>query len=153
MPWDEWEQLKADAAARSSSARMRLNHLSDAGSGGSSAGGADPLKSDRKVWATAGGDVTGLRTDVSTALGKLDHGQAGLGDGAGCESAAAQKELFESWKKYVGDVSGRCGKLGGLLERAGRDLSMTDGDVRAGLQKINTEYRDTETVGGQAKGK
>ncbi|MFH7337893.1 hypothetical protein [Streptomyces sp. KHY 26] len=153
MSWDEWEQLKADAATRSGSARMRLNHVPDAGSGGSSGGGPDPLKSDRKVWSTAGGDVTGLRTDVSTALGKLDHGQSGLGDGAGCESAAAQKELFESWKKYVGDVSGRCGKLGGLLERAGRDLSMTDGDVRDGLNKIKTEYQDTEAVGGQAKGK
>ncbi|TWV57104.1 hypothetical protein FRZ03_02915 [Streptomyces misionensis] len=153
MSWDEWEELKAGAVAHSGSARMRLNHLPDAGSGGSSGGGPGLLKSDRKVWATAGGDITGLRTDVSTALGKLEHGQSGLGDGAGCESAAAQKELFESWKKYVGDVSGRCGKLGGLLERAGRDLSMTDGDVRAGLQKIKTEYQDTEAVGGQTKGK
>ncbi|MCE3034087.1 hypothetical protein [Streptomyces sp. CMSTAAHL-2] len=147
MPWDEWEQLKADAATRSGSTRMRLNHVPDAG------GGGDSLKSDRKVWSAAGGDVTGLRTDVSTALGKLEHGQSGLGDGAGCESAAAQRELYDSWKKYVGEVSGRCGKLGGLLERAGRDLSMTDGDVRDGLQKIKTEYQDTEAVGGRAKGK
>ncbi|MFF5401434.1 hypothetical protein ACFY8K_06015 [Streptomyces misionensis] len=153
MSWDEWEELKAHAVTRSGSARMQLNHLPTAGGGGSSGGGPGLLKSDRKVWATAGGDITGLRTDVSTALGKLEHGQSGLGDGAGCESAAAQKELFESWKKYVGDVGGRCGKLGGLLERAGRDLSMTDGDVRAGLQEIKTEYRDTEAVGGQTKGK
>ncbi|MFF5945722.1 hypothetical protein ACFY7X_34250 [Streptomyces althioticus] len=132
---------------------MQLNHLPTAGGGGSSGGGPGLLKSDRKVWATAGGDITGLRTDVSTALGKLEHGQSGLGDGAGCESAAAQKELFESWKKYVDDVNGRCGELGGLLERAGHDLSMTDGDVRAGLQEIKTEYRDTEAVGGQTKGK
>ncbi|MFJ9925729.1 hypothetical protein SAMN04490357_4694 [Streptomyces misionensis] len=153
MSWDEWEELKAHAVTRSGSARMQLNHLPTAGGGGSSGGGPGLLKSDRKVWATAGGDITGLRTDVSTALGKLEHGQSGLGDGAGCESAAAQKELFESWKKYVGDVGGRCGKLGGLLERAGRDLSMTDGDVRAGLQEIKSEYRDTEAVGGQTKGK
>lgn len=77
MPWDEWEQLKADAATRSGSTRMRLNHVPDAG------GGGDSLKSDRKVWSAAGGDVTGLRTDVSTALGKLEHGQSGLGAAPG----------------------------------------------------------------------
>ena len=38
MAWDEWEQLKS-AAAEKHSARMRLNHLPDAGSGGG--GGAD----------------------------------------------------------------------------------------------------------------
>ncbi|MER6571899.1 hypothetical protein ABT288_38420 [Streptomyces sp. NPDC001093] len=153
MSWDEWEQLKADAAARGGSARMQLNHVPDPVSGGSSGVSSDRLKSDKKVWAKVGGDVKGVQDDVRKALGKLDDGQSGLGAGAGCESAAAQKELFDSWKKYVGDVSSRCGGLGGLLERAGHDLSMSDADVRAELEKIKLKYRDTDAVGGQAKGK
>ncbi|MFI1365756.1 hypothetical protein [Streptomyces griseochromogenes] len=152
MAWDEWEQLKADAATRGS-ARMQLNHLPDTVSGGSSGVSSDKLKSEKKVWAKAGGDVKGLKDDVGKALGKLDDGQSGLGDGAGCESAAAQKELFDSWKKYGGDVGGRCGELGGLLERSGHDLAMSDADVKAELDKIKLKYQDTEAVGGQAKGR
>ncbi|WBO64424.1 hypothetical protein [Streptomyces camelliae] len=153
MSWDEWEQLKADAAARGGSARMQLNHLADPAGGGSSAVSSDRLKSDKKVWAKVGGDVKGLQDDIRKALGKLDDGQSGLGGGAGCESAAAQNELFHSWKKYVADVSGRCEGLGGLLERSGRDLSMSDADVRAELEKIKLKYQDTAAVGGQAKDK
>ncbi|MEU2375233.1 hypothetical protein [Streptomyces misionensis] len=150
MSWDEWEQLKADAATRGGTG-MRLNQLDPGGAGG----GADAsrLKSDKKVWTKAGEDTKALQDDLGKALGKLADGQSGLGDTAGCQSAAAQKELHDSWKKYVDDVHGRCGELGGLLERAGHDLSMTDGDVRAALDELKTRYQDTEAVGGQAKGR
>ena len=147
MSWDEWEQLKADAASRGTT-RMRLNGTSPAESGGDAARG---LKSDKKAWTKAGEDTKGLQDGLGKALGKLTDGQSGLGDTTGCRSAAAQKELYDSWKKYVGDVNGRCGKLGGLLERAGHDLAMTDGDVKAELDKIKAEYHDTVAVGGQAK--
>ncbi|WP_225825147.1 hypothetical protein [Streptomyces naphthomycinicus] len=147
MAWDEWEQLKADAAARGS-AHLQLNHVPDP-----VGVGYDRLKSDKKAWSTAGEGVSGLKGDIGKALGKLDAGQTGLGDTAGCESAAAQAELFASWKKYVADVSGRCGDLGGLLERTGLDLAMSDADVKAELDKISAKYKDTEAVGGQAKGR
>lgn len=153
MSWDEWEQLKTDAAAREGSARMQLNHLPDTAGGGSPGVSTDKLKSDKKVWAKAGGDVKGLKDHVGKALGKLDDGQSGLGDGTGCESAAAQRELFDSWKKYVGDVGGRCAELGGLMERSGHDLAMSDADVKAALDMIRQKYQDTDAVGGQAKGR
>ncbi|MCE3033783.1 MULTISPECIES: hypothetical protein [unclassified Streptomyces] len=147
MSWDEWEQLKADAASRGGTG-MRLNQTLPAGTGGDT---ADGLKSDKKVWTKAGEDTKGLQDGLGKALGRLADGQSGLGDPAGCRSAAAQKELYDSWKKYVGDVNGRCGDLGGLLERAGRDLAMTDGEVKAALDKIKAKYVDTEAVGGQAQ--
>ncbi|MEU3857920.1 hypothetical protein AB0F03_11170 [Streptomyces sp. NPDC028722] len=149
MAWDEWERLKADAAARGS-AHMQLNHV-PMDPGGSGASGK--LKSDKKTWTKAGEDTKGLRDAIGTALGKLDDGQAGLGGTAGCESAAAQKELYESWKKYVGDVKGRAGELGGVMERSGHDLAKSDGDVKAELDKLRTGYQDTEAVGGQPKGR
>ncbi|BCM68836.1 hypothetical protein EASAB2608_04170 [Streptomyces sp. EAS-AB2608] len=147
MSWDEWEQLKSDAAARGS-ARMQLNHVPmDRG------GGGGDLKSDKKAWVKAGEDTKGLQDDIGKALGKLDDGQSGLGDISGVQSAAAQKELYDSWKKYVGDVKGRCGELGGVMERSGHDLAKSDGDVKAELDKIKSKYQDTEAVGGQAKGR
>ncbi|MFJ4522387.1 hypothetical protein ACIP4Y_15790 [Streptomyces sp. NPDC088810] len=148
MSWDEWEQLKADAAARGSTG-MQLNHVPSEPGGG----GAGDLKSDKKVWAKAGEDTKGLQDAVGKALGKLDDGQSGLGEMSGVQSAAAQQELYESWKKYVTDVNGRCGELGGLLERSGRDLAMSDAEVKAELDKIRSKYHDTEAVGGQAKGR
>ncbi|MBL1081340.1 hypothetical protein JK359_04995 [Streptomyces actinomycinicus] len=150
MAWDEWEQLKADAAARGGSTRMQLNHI-PMDPGGS--GAAGKLKADKKTWTQAGEDTKGLQDGVGKALGKLDDGQSGLGETSGCESAAAQKELYDSWKKYVGDVKGRCVDLGGVMESAGHDLSKTDGDVQAALDKLKTKYADTEAVGGQTKGR
>lgn len=90
---------------------------------------------------------------VGKALTKLSEGQAGLGDTGGCRSAAAQKDLYESWRKYVGDVSSRCDGLGGLLEGAGHDLSKSDQTVREELDKLQLKYQDTEAVGGHTKEK
>ncbi|MFF9583772.1 hypothetical protein [Streptomyces achromogenes] len=146
MAWDEWERLKADAAARGSTG-MQLNHADPMGVG------YERLKSDKKAWATAGADVSGLQDDIGKALGKLDDGQAGLGDTAGCRSAAAQQELYDSWKQYAGKVNGRCAALGGLLERTGLDLAVSDTEVKSELDRISAGYKDTEAVGGQAKGR
>ncbi|UFR02707.1 hypothetical protein KBP30_16620 [Streptomyces sp. Go40/10] len=146
MAWDEWEQLKAEAAA-SGSARMQLNHADPMGVG------YDRLKSNKKAWTTAGEGVSGLQDDIGKALAKLDDGQSGLGDTSGCQSAAAQQELYDSWKEYAGKVKGRCGELAELLKRSGYDLAMSDADVKAELDKIKGKYHDTEAVGGQAKGR
>ncbi|MBM7436905.1 hypothetical protein [Streptomyces sp. HB132] len=133
---------------------MQLNQYPADQGGGAPAGAAsEDLKSDKKAWVKAGEGVTGLKDGIGTALTKLDAGQAGLGDTAGCLSAAAQKDLYESWKKYVGDVKSRCGELGGLLERAGHDLSTSDQSVTDELDKLKVKYEDTEAVGGRAKEK
>ncbi|MFK4150310.1 hypothetical protein [Streptomyces sp. NPDC004065] len=149
MAWDEWEQLKVDAASRGST-HMQLNHI-PMDPGGSGASGK--LKSDKKTWTMAGEDTKGLQDDIGKVLGKLDNGQSGLGEASGCESAEAQKELYDSWKKYVTDVKGRCGELGGLMERSGHDLSKSDGEVKAELDKVAAKYKDTDAAGGQAKGR
>ncbi|MFJ7071079.1 hypothetical protein [Streptomyces sp. NPDC101115] len=149
MPWDEWEQLKAETAARQSSS-MRLNQVApDPGGGGYS----EDLKTDKRAWVKAGEGVSGLKEGVTTALTKLDSGQAGLGDGQGIQSAAAQKELYDSWKKYLGDVSGRCEALGSLLKTSGHDLSKPDETLLGELNAHAKKYADTEAVGGQAKEK
>ncbi|MFF0507195.1 hypothetical protein OG554_14105 [Streptomyces griseus] len=152
MAWDEWEQAKADVAANGPTS-MQLNQAPSVG--GTSGGGeaSADLKSDKKAWVKAGEGVTGLKGGIGKALTKLSDGQTGLGDTAGCRSAAAQKEIYGSWKKYIGDVSSRCDALGGLLERSGHDLSKTDQSVMAELNRLKAQYRDTEAVGGHPKAK
>jgi hypothetical protein len=153
MAWDEWEHLKSDAAARGS-AQMQLNQLpGDQGGDPPAAAASGDLKSDKKAWVKAGEGVKGLMDGIGKALTKLSEGQAGLSDTGGCRSAAAQKDLYDSWRKYVGDVSSRCDGLGGLLEGAGHDLSKSDHTVREELDKLQLKYQDTEAVGGHTKEK
>ncbi|MFH8360334.1 hypothetical protein ACH4FV_12150 [Streptomyces anulatus] len=151
MAWDEWEQIKADVAGNGS-AHMQLNQAP--AEGGTTAGSTSgDLKSNRKTWVKAGEGVTGLKGGVGKALTKLADAQTGLGDTTGSQSAAAQKKVYDSWKKYVSDVSGRCEALGGLLSGAGHDLSKSDEEAKAELEKLKVKYEDTEPVGGQAKEK
>lgn len=153
MAWDEWEQLKGDAAARGS-AQMQLNqNPADQGGGAPAGAASEDLKSDKRAWVKAGEGAAGLKDGIGTALTKLEAGQAGLGDTAGCLSAAAQKELYDSWKKYIGDVNSRCGALGGLLAGAGHDLSKSDQSVTDELDRLRVKYEDTEAVGGRAEEK
>ncbi|MEU0523919.1 hypothetical protein [Streptomyces niveus] len=148
MAWDEWEQLKSDAMERSS-AQTQLNELS-ADQGGSTSGGAaaGDVKSDKKAWATAGTGLKRLDEPIGRALAQLSDGQTGL-EAAGVQSAAAQKELYDSWKKYVKDVTKRCGHLGALLDTAGHTLSKTDEQLKGELDKIKNLYQDTAAVGGE----
>ncbi|MFD4869780.1 hypothetical protein [Streptomyces sp. NPDC058412] len=132
---------------------MRLNHVpADPGTGGPSAvtGG---LQSSKKAWTTAGEGVGSLRPTIGTALTKLAAGQSGIGSTAGCLSAAAQKDVYDSWKKYAESVSERCGALQGVLNQVGRDVLTTDEGVRAEMDRLNHTYADTDAVGGQAKGR
>ncbi|MFJ8694143.1 hypothetical protein [Streptomyces roseolilacinus] len=153
MSWDEWEQLKT-AAVEHRSTQMQLNQLSNSDPfGGGGGGPSGELRTQRKAWTRAGEGVNGLKADIGKGLKKLEDGQSGVEDTSGCQSAAAQKELYGSWKTYVSKLSDRCGTLGGLLERAGHDLAMTDKAIEEEFAKVKAQYSDTEAVGGQAKGR
>ncbi|MDX3527674.1 hypothetical protein P1P75_14790 [Streptomyces sp. ID05-39B] len=64
--------------------------------------------------------MASLREDISKAMVKLTDGQKGIGEDAGCLTAGAQRDIYGSWETYVKNVSGRCGKLSGALEKAHR---------------------------------
>jgi hypothetical protein len=143
VAWDEWEQLKS-AAAEQHAAQMQLNHVPlDPG------GGTGTLVSNKPAWSKAGQDVGSLREDISKAMGKLTDGQKGLGEDAGCLTAAAQKDVHDSWETYVKNVSGRCGKLSALLEKAGNDQLKTDEAIEVEIGNLKVEYADTPPVGGK----
>ncbi|MGW7527629.1 hypothetical protein [Streptomyces sp. NPDC054783] len=150
MAWDEWVQLKTAAAERSTG-RMHIDHLADPVGGAGGVSGE--LRSDKAAWSKAGGDVGGLRDNISKALAKLQDGQKGLGKDAGCLTAAAQREVHTSWERYAGNVSARCEKLSGLLDKVGHDQLRTDEAISAEIAKLKTEYQDTPAVGGQSMGR
>ncbi|WP_371773877.1 hypothetical protein [Streptomyces sp. NBC_01438] len=148
----EWEQLKAGGTTPPT--HMQLNHLQDGVGGGTpGANTSADLKSDKRAWAQAGDGTKGLAAPIGSALTKLQDGQAGLGDAAGCLSSAAQRELYTSWHKYVADVRKRCTSLGELLASSGRDLSKTDESLKTELDALKSKYTDTPAVGGQPKGR
>src|SRR5690606_19118179 len=98
MAWDEWEQLKAAAAERSTG-QMQLNQLP-----AESGGGKPDLISNKPAWNKAGTDIGSLRDDIGKATKELEAGQKGLGKEKGCLTAAAQKEVYDSWETYVDKV-------------------------------------------------
>jgi hypothetical protein len=160
MAWGEWEQLKAEAAARASSGAGRgAGHGPGRRAGHGAAGGAgfpDPdLRSDRSVWARAGHDIASLSRDLGDALDRLEHGQGGHAGpvGASCfQVDAAQRELHASWSSYVSRVSRRCRDLGAILQRSGHHLAQPDTSLSAELGRISVMGADTAALGGASSG-
>ncbi|MFI9724596.1 hypothetical protein ACIHFE_34075 [Streptomyces sp. NPDC052396] len=107
------------------------------------------MKSDRKAWSDAGTAVSRLRGNAKTALGGLEHGQKGASVKGGVLSAAAQREVYESWKRYLEAVSGRCGAIQEVLEKAGKMQHQNDGEISKEFDSMRGRYKDTPAIGGQ----
>lgn len=147
---EEWAQLKAEASVGS---EMRL---ASAG-GNSDGGGSGWLKADKAAWTKAANSVVLLKDGIKKAKTALEEGQNGDGPASesGCMvmSAGAQREVYQSWKNYLTDVSGRCGKLSGLLEKAGNDENRNDDAIKGAFAQLKDEYEDTAATGGQNRGR
>ncbi|GAB2952820.1 hypothetical protein GCM10023080_009220 [Streptomyces pseudoechinosporeus] len=151
MAWDEWEQLKAAAAERQT-AHMQINQVEPSGASATSSvtGG---LKSTKKAWVAAGEGVHSQREALDKALAQVSDGQKGLGGNTGCLTAAAQREVYGSWKRYAHSLGKKCDGLQQILEKTGHDLLITDASVKAELDKLSTEFKDTTAVGGRTGGR
>ncbi|MFI1104975.1 hypothetical protein [Streptomyces melanogenes] len=138
----EWAQLKSGPAGGGS---MRL-----AGAGDGGGDGKGDVQSSKAAWTAAGTAVGELGGDLKKALTALETGQQGLVTG-GAESAAAQSEVYQSWKTYLDKLSGRCTELQGKLQRAGNDLLLTDENIKGLFVELGKQYQDTPAVGGEGK--
>ncbi|WP_432159211.1 hypothetical protein [Streptomyces sp. bgisy153] len=145
MAWDEWEELKGTALARSSP-QMQLNHVPI-----DPAEGTGTMVSDKPVWSKAGQDVGAACEDIDKALVALSGGQEGLTADFDCQTSGAQKLVHESWERYINSVSARCEKLATLFQKAGSDLLKTDEAIMIEIGNLKLEYADTPAVGGQGK--
>ncbi|WP_406146525.1 hypothetical protein [Streptomyces sp. NBC_01012] len=154
MAWDEWEQLKQAAGRQSSTPTQLDQHQAGEGPGPTPAGGGTGgLKSSRQAWNRAGEGVGSLREGIGKALNRLEDGQHGLAGETGCLAAGAQKDVYESWARYVKAVNGRCGRVKKVLEKAGRDLLTTEDAITSSFDAIDIAYADTPAIGGRNPGR
>ncbi|WP_413801709.1 hypothetical protein [Streptomyces iranensis] len=148
----EWAQMKREASGDTG---MSLASADD--KPGWARGGSGGVKSSKKAWTTAGRSVGKLRGDIKIALTKLEEEQTGLGagskSGGGIESAAAQRELCSSWKRYLKGLSGKCGAIQGRLERAGDSQYKNDEATKCAFDGLDVLYKDTKPVGGESRGR
>jgi hypothetical protein len=150
---EEWANFK-----RQASANVGMNLASTNGPAGwNTRDGAGRLKSKKSAWKTAGNSVGSLQSDIKKALAKLELEQkcleAGTNKGGGVHSAAAERELYRSWKRYLDDVSGRCATLQDLLEKAGDSFYKNDEAIRGAFSGLTERYKDTGSVGGENRGR
>ncbi|MFJ6756578.1 hypothetical protein ACIQNK_16360 [Streptomyces sp. NPDC091273] len=142
----EWAGLKQGTP---SGAQMRLASAAPDGSGG---GGGEDLKSDLAVWKKGSEDVGELVTAVKKALTEFETGQKGAAV-TGVESAAAQGELYTSWKTYLDSLVGKCTTLQGPMISAGKGQVSNDETLRGDFARMNDTYKDTPATGGNDGGR
>ncbi|MEU9164907.1 hypothetical protein AB0D29_32105 [Streptomyces sp. NPDC048424] len=142
----EWAGLKQGTP---SGAQMRLASAAPDGGGG---GGGEDLKSDLAVWKKGSEDVGELVTAVKKALTEFETGQKGAAV-TGVESAAAQGELYTSWKTYLDSLVGKCTRLQGPMISAGKGQVSNDETLRGDFARMNDTYKDTPATGGNDGGR
>ncbi len=139
MAWSEWEQIKAEVAERHS-VQMRLNQA-----GGEPSGGVGGVQSSKAAWTRAGEGVGELGGDVQEVLSSLKQEQSGGAVNADVLSAAAQKDVYQSWSEYLTRVRDRCGTLRGLLEKTGSDQFKNDDAIRDAFDGLAKKYKDSDS--------
>lgn len=158
MSWqDEWEQHKA-AAQRKSGAGTGGAQPDESGTRLAGADGPPDswssrgkLKSSKAAWSKAGSDTGALAGNVRKSLATLAEKQTG--SISGVRTAAAQRKVYQSWKRYLEDVSKRCQAIEARMEKAGNDGYKTDEDINAAFAAMKKEYQDTDALGGAQKGR
>ncbi|MGW1073941.1 hypothetical protein [Streptomyces sp. NPDC002537] len=146
----EWAQIK-----RETSADAGMSLAGADGKSGWTDGGSSGVKSAKNAWTSAGDGVGRLSGNVKKAQTALEQGQKHLGNetGGGVVSATAQREVHQSWKHYLDEVTGRCGALQERLEKAGNHLYKNDQDTSNAFNELKDRYKDTPAVGGQSRGR
>ncbi|MGV9347938.1 hypothetical protein ACWDSD_24600 [Streptomyces spiralis] len=140
MPWDEWEQLKREAADRHT-ARMQLNSVP--ADGGHSApttgsGGPDLLITDTP-WTGAARVAEELRTSTHNGLLELKKSYDGVGGGTGgFDCTAALKEIQPTWEARLGAVRDECDHLQGTLGKTGKKFGEVDHGVKDRVGSVHT---------------
>ncbi|MFB7935558.1 hypothetical protein [Streptomyces sp. NPDC056049] len=139
MAWDEWEQTKADAAARQPSSTP-LDQLAPA-AGGGGVGRPDMAASPAAKKAAAKvihDDLEpGVARDGKHAAESTNAAVKAFGakDGSGWDTADALKRAHGTWEKQVKMLLGRLSSEKQALSATGIGLRNNDLDIATGLAR------------------
>ncbi|MFD5140315.1 MULTISPECIES: hypothetical protein [unclassified Streptomyces] len=136
MAWDEWEQLKAEAAARHDS-RMQLN-----GTGGS-ADSAD-LKTNAQG---KQGAIKALAEYIRPGLGKAgvhadESSDAAEREFKGWATGAGLEDAHKEWALQVRSLKARLEQDQAALSRTKRDFRYVDHDVQGSVARVHVPAPD-----------
>lgn len=144
MAWDEWEQLKAEAAG-GPGARMSLAGVTTDSSESSSgaSGGKDGLKHSGGPWTSASGTAATLRTNAQTSRSRLRPAHEGVATGAlGLASVAALTAVLDSWDERLVAVRGECHYLEGALSKVAKEMGETETSVDKSFNSVDAGKGD-----------
>ncbi|MFF9348374.1 hypothetical protein [Streptomyces sp. NPDC014734] len=139
MAWDEWEQIKADAATRQSTP-MRLNQLAPAaGGGGVSAPDLASSPAAKKAAAKAIGEdlEPGVEREGGHAAEqtKSTVKEFGPKDGYGWDTSGALKRAHKTWEGQIKMLLGRLASEKELLSETGTSFRNNDLGIAAQLTR------------------
>ncbi|MEW2161205.1 hypothetical protein AB0950_39350 [Streptomyces sp. NPDC007189] len=139
MAWDEWEQLKAEAAQRRQNgeagpaAHMRLNHVPDAGAGG---GGRPDIDIKTKGVHGAADDTETLSRQAMRRLShSLDTSDEVYGAhfGNGWLSPVQLKVCALNWEEHMVSLAKQLGDLSAKLKDSANGYDSADAEAEARL--------------------
>ncbi|MGW3210397.1 hypothetical protein [Streptomyces sp. NPDC001135] len=138
MAWDEWEQLKAEAAQRRQSGdgaagtHMRLNHVPDAGAGG---GRPDIDIKTQGVHGAADDTETLSRQAMRRLSHSLDTSDEVYGAhyGNGWLSPVQLKVCALNWEEHMVSLAKQLGDLSAKLRDSAQGYDSADAEAEARL--------------------
>ncbi|KOU55239.1 hypothetical protein ADK57_45140 [Streptomyces sp. MMG1533] len=143
MAWDEWEQLKADAA-QSGSTGMQLNQLAADGGGGGGGGAAGDLVVNQDDLGAVGHDAFALYEALQTATDIAGAGMNKDGAGSTMQAAASLKShgfamgsalelTVEVWTSQAKTVLQACAHISNHLDYSKKLHAEDDAKIAAVL--------------------
>ncbi|HET6861307.1 MAG TPA: hypothetical protein VFH94_29930 [Streptomyces sp.] len=136
MAWDEWDELKTEAAARQSTS-MQLNQLPADGSAGSTGGGQGDLVVRDDELGMLGNMAyslrEGLRVDADHARqNTFDASIELLNDGLDMGSALVQ--LHDAWNSQLGTLKEACAHISNHLDFTRAQHAKDEVKIQTGMR-------------------
>ncbi|MBL1107259.1 hypothetical protein JK361_22080 [Streptomyces sp. 5-8] len=138
MAWQEWEQLKAQAADRQSP-QMRLNQLADQGGGGGSPQGDLVVgHKDLEAVGTAAHDLFNDFTTYSGHARVASEAAAGGLKGEGFALGAALEHVAERWTEQSKSLLDACAHISNHLRYTKNQHDADDSYIAGAVSSIAT---------------
>ncbi|MFE4535133.1 hypothetical protein ACFRKB_08615 [Streptomyces scopuliridis] len=144
MPWDEWEQLKSDAAGRQATGQatgMRLNQLP----GGPGSGGRDDLVVQQDDLGAVGHEAFVLHSDLGKQADIAGAGADKSGSGSSMQAAASLKShnftlgsaletTVSTWTSQVKSLLQACAHISNHLDYTKASHAKDDLAIEASIR-------------------